>query len=190
MKLVEIYPEKQGRPASEVSLDMERRGPSIPTGYISGIMLQASYSVVKQTNNYTAAGYALILVDAGSPVTVTLPEAGANTGRYYIIKKVDGSGNNVTIKPNSSSELIDGEQSLTLRLQYQYVTICCSGVEVGNSYWHIIGGMNMKLEEIIDRLGNEQVSLLSQLLDELRQNKLHLASMSDEPVESGDGDAS
>ena len=38
-KLTEFYPEKQGRPESKVTLDMERRVPSIPFNYITPLML-------------------------------------------------------------------------------------------------------------------------------------------------------
>ena len=40
----------------------------------------------------------------------------------------------------------------------------------------------MKLEDIIERLGEEQIDRLTELLVEIKQIKLHQASMSDEPI--------
>jgi len=183
MKLTEFYLELQGRPGSNVALDMETRTPSIPPGYISGIMLQASYSTEVFINNYIAADVAVILVDAtAGEVTITLPAASSHAGRYYHIKKVDSSNHNVVIRP-AEGEYIDGEELLTIRLQYQFAQILCSGVAVGNSYWHIIGGISVKLDELLDNLLNEQISLLTKVLEELRQSKIHLSSMSDSDAE-------
>lgn len=39
IKLTEFYLERQGRPDSLISLDMETRQPSIPANYIKNIML-------------------------------------------------------------------------------------------------------------------------------------------------------
>jgi len=189
MRLTEFYMEKQGRPDSKVTMDMDSRTPVIPTGFVTGVMIQASHTTtVTNINNYYPSTRTVILVDASAnPVTVTLPTASENSGKFYIIKKIDNSGNKVTIVP-TSNELIDGKESVGLTLQYQYVMMCCSGVSAGGSYWHLIGGGNVKIEEIISELGNEQISLLSQLLNELRQNKLHLASLSDAVIRPEDGD--
>jgi len=183
MKLTEFYPELQGRPGSNVALDMETRTPSIPPGYISGVMLQSSYITEEYVNNYTAADVAVILVDAArGGVIVTLPAAASHAGRFYYIKKVDSSNNNVVIRP-ASGEYLDGEDSLTIHLQYQFAQVLCSGTAVGDSYWHVIGGISVKLDELLDTLLNEQISLLAEVLNELRQGKLHLSSMSDADVE-------
>lgn len=188
MKLVEFYPELQGRPESRVSLDMDARGPSIPMGHISGVMLQSTYTYVTYVNNYTLSDKTIVLVDAGGgAVTITLPTASANAGKYHIIKKLDSS-DNVVIIESQSGELIDGEQSITLGLQYQYVMVCCSGVLTGDSHWHIIGGMDMKLEETVDRLLNEQIEKLEQLVIETQQVKLHLAHMSNAHISEDDVD--
>lgn len=42
VRLVEVYPERQGRPDSKVSLDMETRRPSIPIRSITISMLGVS----------------------------------------------------------------------------------------------------------------------------------------------------
>lgn len=179
MKLTEFYAEKQGRPDSKVTLDMESRKPVIPFGLISGVMLTASHSTVARANDYTAAGYTVILVDTrSSPVTITLPSASASAGKFYYIKKVDISRGVVEVQGDAFTETIDGAVSVEMGLQYQYVMVLCDG-----TVWHILGGMNMKLEEILSSLLNEQIALLEQLRTEIAQVKLHLASGSDEPVD-------
>jgi len=185
MRLVEFYPERQGRPESKVTLDMDSRAPSLPYG-ISGILIEASYSTTTQVNNYTAAGYTVIYVDASAgAVTITLPTAADNSGRYYYIKKVDGSRNKVTV---ASSELIDGESSIGMGLQEQYLMVHCSGIKVVESYWHILGGGNVKLETLIDNLLNDQIDLLRKLLIEAVQIKLHNASISGADITEEDVD--
>lgn len=184
MRFVEFYAEKQGRPESKVALDMETRAPSIPGGSIPGILLQASYTTNEYTNNYIAADVTVILVDAAAGnVTITLPEAVASAGRYYYIKKVDGSPNRVTVQPDSAAELIDGETSQELRSQYAFMQVICSGTEMGGSYWHIVGGISVRLEDLVETAHIEQKDVLEQILMELKRETLHLASMTDEDVD-------
>ena len=171
MKLTEFYPEMQGRPGSKVALDNETRGPSIPPGYITGVMLSASYSGTTIINNYTATDKTLMLVNAGAgSVNITLPEASVNSGKYYIIKKVDSSGNVVTIKGNVISEKIDGETSITLSLQYQYVTVICDG-----SNWYIIGGEYVKMEDIL----NQILEVQEDTCDEVKLLNTHMENITD-----------
>lgn len=47
-RLTEFYPERQGRPASNVSQDMESRFPSIPPGYISSIVNQILEDIMEE----------------------------------------------------------------------------------------------------------------------------------------------
>lgn len=179
IELTEFYPERQGRPGSIVALDMEQRNPSIPPGSIPGVTLSASYSTLEQTNNYTAAGYTAILVNTnGSGVTITLPEANTNAGKFYYIKKVDSTGGVVTVTGDSPDETIDGEIEQRMGLQYQFIQVLCDG-----TVWHIIGGMSVTLEDLIDRLLNNEIDLLKQILDKVTVSKDHLASLSDANVE-------
>lgn len=54
-----------------------------------------------------------MLVDSsGGNVTVTLPDATANTGRYYVIKRTVAA-HNVTIQPQSG-QTIEGNPNTTL----------------------------------------------------------------------------
>jgi len=168
-KLIEFYPELQGRPESKVAFDLEKRAPSIPPGFISGVMLKASYSISEQTDNYTAGIYTVILVDASdNDITITLPAASANPGRYYYIKKIDSSGNKVTIKGDTATETIDGEDDIDINLQYAYVAVLCDGTE-----WWIIGGEYVKMEDLLRRILDE----LKTGMDKLREIKKQLDNL-------------
>lgn len=187
MEYVEFHLERQGRPDVKATLDMETRAPSIPAESASGVVLTATYSQDEITNSYTASDITVILVDAlANEVIITLPAAVSSAGRYYYIKKLDAGTNAVVIKPDDRAELIDGEEELRLKLQYGFVQVVCSGTEAGDSYWHIIGGVSVKIEQLLEDLLQEQISLLAQLVSETQQSKLHLAGISGEPVDETD----
>jgi hypothetical protein len=69
---------------------------------------------VTVTANVTlTANNTVVLVDSTSGnVTVTLPDATANSGRYYVIKRT-GSANNVTIQAQSG-QTVEGNANTTL----------------------------------------------------------------------------
>jgi len=92
-------------------------------------------ALTSKTADYTAtATDATILVDAsGAARTITLPAASGISGRIYVIKKTDSSGNAVTVDANAS-ETIDGATTYTLSAQYKFVVVQCDGAN-----WHIIG---------------------------------------------------
>lgn len=87
-----------------------------------------------ETANYTAVlTDDVILVDAsGGAVTITLPAAADRTGKQYDIKKIDSSGNAVTID-GDGSETIDDSLTNIIGAQYNSVTIVSDGTE-----WWII----------------------------------------------------
>lgn len=74
-----------------------------------------------------------VLCDATSAAfSVVLPAASGSSGRVLHIKKIDSSGNAVTVDGNAS-ETIDGATTLVLAAQWDAVTIqCVSGA------WYII----------------------------------------------------
>lgn len=75
----------------------------------------------------------LILCDASSnAITVALPSASSKEGRELTIKKVDATGNAVTID-GDASENIDGSSSASISSQYESVTLISNG-----SDWYII----------------------------------------------------
>jgi len=142
-----------------------------------------NWFLVEKTDSYTATSSdCIILVDAsGGDVTITLPAAEDSTNSGYIIKKIDTSGGKVTIDADES-ETIDGEESIDLTLQYQFVSIVCDGTE-----WFVIGGAYVKMEELLERKFNEQIDLLEKIRKEATKTTLHLASQSDENI--GEKDA-
>lgn len=75
----------------------------------------------------------VVLCNAASgAITVTLPAASGNDGRHYHVKKIDSSGNAITIDGNGS-ETIDGETTQVITLQYNSLNLVCDG-----SGWHIL----------------------------------------------------
>jgi hypothetical protein len=73
----------------------------------------------------------VILANAGStPITITLPTAVSNTN-LYVIKKIDSSGNNVTVA-TTSSQTIDGGTTAVIKVQYASISVVSDG-----SNWYI-----------------------------------------------------
>jgi hypothetical protein len=85
-------------------------------------------AVAAKTAAYTVtAADSLITGDATSAAfTITLPTAVGITGRQYTIKKVDSSGNAVTVG-TTSSQTIDGAATDALGAQWKYVTVVSNG---------------------------------------------------------------
>lgn len=159
LQLTEFYPERQGRPGSMQSLDLEARTPSIPASAVSGVALASSYSTLEQDNSYTAAAYTVILCDcSGGNITITLPSALENGGTFYYIKKIDSSGNVVTIKGTIDTATIDGDKEIRLSLQHQYVQVLCDSI-----VWHIIGGEYVKMTDVLNSIAELQKHTLNEL---------------------------
>ena len=98
------------------------------------VQQSVNYSVVSKTSTYTAADESVILVDASSgAVTINLPTASGLSGRQYTITKTDSSVNNVLIDANSS-ETINGNSIFYLAVQYEKITLICTG-----SQWIVVG---------------------------------------------------
>lgn len=91
-------------------------------------------NVTTITSNATlTTSQTVVLCDASSgAITVTLPAASGNDGRHYHIKKIDSSGNAVTIDGNGS-ETVDGETTQAIAVQYNSIQLVCDG-----SVWHIL----------------------------------------------------
>jgi hypothetical protein len=88
----------------------------------------------KTATTYTVSGSdTVIFADATSNnITITLPAASGLTGYRFYIKRIDSSGNTVTVQ-RSSSDTIDGMTSFTLDLQYT-----AFGVVSNGSAWYIL----------------------------------------------------
>ncbi len=92
-----------------------------------------SHAIVTKTTSYTAtASDHTIICNNSGGITITLPAASSATGRIYVIKKVSGLLNNVTIDPNGS-ETIDGSSTKVLTLLLETAMIQCDGTT-----WYIL----------------------------------------------------
>ncbi len=89
--------------------------------------------VEKATTYLALSSDYVILGDAtAGAFDVDLPTAASSTGRIYVIKKIDASGNAVTVDPNGA-ETIDGAASKALSSQFDSVRIISDGTE----WWEI-----------------------------------------------------
>jgi len=93
-------------------------------------MISSVRAITTKTANYTAtAGDSMIFCNATSGAfTITLPVG--VMGKVYTIKKIDTSGNKITLSPDGA-ETIDGEVSQALNLPFHAVSIISDG-----SNWH------------------------------------------------------
>lgn len=108
-------------------------GTATPTSTFHQLGSQA-YSAATVTTTTTAGEHYTILVDCtAGAVTINLPAVASCSGRTYIIKKIDVSGNIVTIDGNAA-ETIDGTATKTLSNQYNYYAVQNDG-----SAWYIVG---------------------------------------------------
>lgn len=102
------------------------------TGTLKGVGF--SSAIASKSANYTATvdDFTLLVDASGGSKTITLPAASGNTGKIYVIKKTDSSGNTVTID-GDGSETIDGATTKVISTQYVSFMIQCDG-----SNWWII----------------------------------------------------
>lgn len=87
------------------------------------------FSSVSVSGNQTLTntdGFVTLLVNStSSAITITLPTAVSNAA-IFTIKKIDSSTNFVTIDANAS-QTIDGDLTIVLKDQYNYVQIVSDG---------------------------------------------------------------
>jgi hypothetical protein len=102
-----------------VATDANKNLISIPYG---------SNAFSAKTTTYSATSSDQILTgDATSAAfTITVPTAVGITGKSYTVKKIDSSGNAVTVA-TTSSQTIDGSTTYSLASQYKYVTLVSNG---------------------------------------------------------------
>jgi len=172
----DTYPEKQGRPQATPVYDMGTGAPAFGVGAISGISVSNTYGTYNVTSTTDApSNIGVLLVDAsGGAVTVTLPDADESRGKWYTIKKVDSGGGYVKIY---SDDLIDGDADVTITLQYDFVSVISSGAT-----WYVIGGVSVKLNEILQDNLEKMVNLSEEIAERIKESNLHLGSMSGEDV--------
>jgi hypothetical protein len=76
----------------------------------------------------------ICLMDATSGArTFTLPDRASHEGRHFILKKIDSSGNAVTVA-RAGSDTIDGATSKSLAAQYDKIALVAGPAE-----WNVIG---------------------------------------------------
>jgi hypothetical protein len=94
----------------------------------------ATLATSTKTSNYTITGTDVVIFADGTSgnVTVTLPAASSFTGYRFYIKRIDNSGNTVSVA-RTSSDTIDGQTSVTIASQYDSYTIVSNG-----TLWYII----------------------------------------------------
>lgn len=94
----------------------------------------ATFATTTQTTNYTVGSSdTVVFANATSGnVTITIPAASGLVGYRFYIKRVDGSGNTVTVQ-RSGSDTIDGMTSFTLDQQYTAFAVVSNG-----SAWYIL----------------------------------------------------
>jgi len=110
------------------------------SAFFNGFQNQAGnfYRVDAITSNVTAAldDYYFRIDATSGNITITLPAAstafGSSMGLHYVFKRIDASGNTVTIA-RSGSDVIDGATSITLTTQYEVKELQCSSA----STWDI-----------------------------------------------------
>lgn len=86
-----------------------------------------------QTGAYTAKMVDGVILGnaATAPFTITLPTPAGIAGKKYTIKKIDSTGNSVTV--GTVAGLIDGASVYSLTSQYMRVTVVSDGVN-----WNIV----------------------------------------------------
>jgi hypothetical protein len=105
-------------------------GGGLPTwGRING-----TFTSNTQTSSYTiTVSDTVVLANAASSnLTVTLPAASGTNGYRFYIKRIDSSGNTVTIG-RTGADTIDGLSSFTLDSQYTAIGLISNG-----SAWYIL----------------------------------------------------
>jgi len=139
---------------------------------VSGIDIKAKLEEVATATTLTENHY-LVLVNG--TITITLPKAVNHKERMYTIKNI-GSGA-VTVNAYSG-EKIDGEGTVVLNSQYSYITIVSDGEE-----WFIIGGINVKMEEILEEIRDNMGGSLDKLLYVMARVEKYIDDSTDTEVE-------
>jgi len=118
----------------------------------------ATGAIANSTVTSKSAAYTITTSDqinlgnaSGGAFTYTLPTASGNSGLRLVIKKTDSSENAITIDGNGS-ETIDGDTTLLLNAENDFVEIISDG-----SNWQVIdNGLKDRIETKI--LGSDQTS--------------------------------
>ncbi len=101
---------------------------------VGGIELSSSVTIqniayfhTTKTSDYTIGNESIIFGDASSTnILFTLPDAGAYDGNVFQIKKIDTTGNLITIS-GSSGQTIDNAASLSIDSPYTTLSVISNG---------------------------------------------------------------
>jgi len=170
--------DKTGRPTRQpleyqLYHDLEKGAPALAPGG-NTYVYTTELRVTEVTVNTTLTNQTVVLVDNEDNISVTLPSASSHAHKVYHVKKISDSAGVVEVKGATQDETIDGEEAVELKLQYQFVSIVCDG-----SDWYIIGGMDMKMEELLE----QQLDLLEEIRDKAKEAVTHLSLGSGEELE-------
>lgn len=106
----------------------------VNSGLPAWVDSNSSFATSTKTSNYTITGTdVVIFADATSGnTTIALPTAASMSGYRFYIKRIDGSGNSVTVQ-RTSSDTIDGQTSMSLDQQYTAIAVISNG-----SAWYVL----------------------------------------------------
>lgn len=110
------------------------QGPPGPTGPAGADAIGGPVAISVKNANYTAQLTDNVLLGdaSGGAIIFTLPSAASAAGQVFFFKKIDATGNVVTVKGNLT-ELIDGSNTQLLSSQYVAITV----VSDGTQWWAI-----------------------------------------------------
>jgi len=118
---------------AETNYKLDIRG----AGTLGALRVQGaiSYQLSSKTADYTltASDYVITGNAASAILSLTLPTAVGIAGRTYTLKKIDSTGNVVTVA-TTASQTIDGATTYPLASQWKYVTVRSDGAN-----WLITG---------------------------------------------------
>ncbi len=108
-------------------------GPAGPTGPAGHDAAGGPVAISTKTSNYTVmlSDNVLLANATSGAITFSLPAASSATGHVFYFKKIDSSGNIMTVLA-AGSDLIDGFASLSTSVQYEAFTLITDGSE-----WYI-----------------------------------------------------
>lgn len=106
----------------------------VSSGLPAWVDNSSGFTTSTKTSNYTITGTdVIIFADATSGnTTITLPAAATFTGYRFFIKRIDSSGNAVSVA-RSGSDTIDGQTTIPIHQQYTAIMVVSNG-----SAWYIL----------------------------------------------------
>lgn len=106
----------------------------VSSGVPAWVDSSSGFTTSTKTSNYTITGTdVVIFADAtGGNTTITLPAAASFAGYRFFIKRIDSTGNTVSVA-RSGADTIDGQTTITITQQYTAIMVVSNG-----SAWYIL----------------------------------------------------